>query len=140
MVEDHPNATLVFQNDEADFRLLPGYVPGAGPLYSEGGEDYAEPEIELATSTYEWSHQLGEVVLVHCHDWQTALVPIYLHTLYAGDRFFRNTSVLLTIHNLAYQGIFPPEVLSRISLRPEMFTVDAPTSCIEDASALRSYR
>ena len=62
MVEDHPNATLVVQNDEADFRLLPGYVPGAGPLYSEGGEDYAEPEIELATSTYEWSHQLGDVV------------------------------------------------------------------------------
>jgi starch synthase len=42
--------------------------------------------------------------IIHLHDWQTALVPIYLKTLYAG-RFPRTRSVL-TIHNMAFQGLF----------------------------------
>jgi len=46
--------------------------------------------------------------IIHCHDWQTGLVPLYLKTLYGTDRFFKNTATLLTIHNLGYQGLFPP--------------------------------
>ncbi|MFC2023316.1 glycogen synthase [Chloroflexota bacterium] len=49
--------------------------------------------------------------VIHCHDWQTAIVPNWLKTLYEGDPFFANTSTLYTIHNLAYQGIFGYRVL-----------------------------
>ena len=44
--------------------------------------------------------------IVHCNDWQTGLVPVYIKTKYAGTECFKNTKTLLTIHNIAYQGIF----------------------------------
>ena len=42
--------------------------------------------------------------IIHCHDWQTALVPIYLRTLYYGNVLFMNTKTVFTIHNIEYQG------------------------------------
>lgn len=105
----------------------PEYFDRSG-LYQMEGVDYPDNAERFAAfclaSIEAMKRQPRAPDVIHCHDWQTALVPIYLRTLYAGDRFFRNTSVLLTIHNLGYQGVFPPEVLSRISLRPEIFTVD----------------
>lgn len=44
--------------------------------------------------------------IIHCHDWQSALIPVYLKTLYQNDPTFRNTKTVFTIHNLAYQGVF----------------------------------
>jgi starch synthase len=49
--------------------------------------------------------------VVHCHDWQTGLVPAYLKTLYRADRFYLNTVSVFTIHNLGYQGLFPADKL-----------------------------
>src|SRR5688500_2172089 len=40
--------------------------------------------------------------VIHCHDWQTGLIPVYLKTLYAGDAFFQKTKTVFTIHNLGY--------------------------------------
>lgn len=54
--------------------------------------------------------------IFHCHDWQTALIPIYLKTLYAWDRLFRATRSILTIHNLGYQGLFPASILADTGL------------------------
>ncbi|MFA6582743.1 MAG: glycogen/starch synthase [Elusimicrobiaceae bacterium] len=45
--------------------------------------------------------------VIHCNDWQTALIPAYLKTLYSIDAFFARTATALTIHNIAFQGIFP---------------------------------
>ena len=47
-------------------------------------------------------HEIPDIV--HCHDWQTALVPIYLRTLYYGNVLFMNTKTIFTIHNIEYQG------------------------------------
>ncbi len=44
--------------------------------------------------------------ILHCHDWQTGLIPLYLKSHYRDDPFFQKTKVVLTIHNLAYQGVF----------------------------------
>jgi starch synthase len=44
--------------------------------------------------------------VAHCHDWQAALLPMTLKTLFAEDRLFARTRTLLTVHNLAYQGTF----------------------------------
>lgn len=52
-----------------------------------------------------------EADVFHCHDWQTGLIPVYLKTLYRGDPFYKKTKTLFTIHNLAYQGNFPPDSL-----------------------------
>lgn len=62
--------------------------------------------------------------IIHLNDWQTSLVPLYLRTEYSGDDFFRDTLTLLTIHNLGYQGLFPPEDLSATGLGQEVFNPD----------------
>ncbi len=58
-----------------------------------------------------WSPQI-----FHCNDWHTALLPLYLRTLYDWDELFRHTRTLLTIHNIAYQGVFPRSTLSQLGL------------------------
>jgi len=58
--------------------------------------------------------------IIHCHDWQTALVPLYAKM----DRYFERTCFGFTIHNLAYQGVFPYEKIHDISLDPSFFTPD----------------
>ncbi len=44
--------------------------------------------------------------IVHCNDWQTGLVPVYLKTKFAYTDCFKNTKTIITIHNLAYQGVY----------------------------------
>jgi starch synthase len=60
--------------------------------------------------------------VVHAHDWQTALIPLYLKTAYGKDVFFRDARSVFTIHNLGYQGLFPPEVMSFTGLGMEQFS------------------
>jgi len=54
--------------------------------------------------------------VVHCHDWQTALVPMMLKTVYARDAHLGRARSLLTIHNLQYQGVFPGHVVGDTGL------------------------
>lgn len=62
--------------------------------------------------------------IIHCNDWQTALVPVYLNTIYKYDPFFANTRTLYTVHNLAYQGMFPKEEFPKIGLDWALFHID----------------
>ena len=63
--------------------------------------------------------------VLHAHDWQACLAPVYLRTRYAGDPRLGDMTTVLTIHNLAYQGNFPPEWLTPLGLGREMMSVDA---------------
>lgn len=45
--------------------------------------------------------------IIHCNDWQTGLIPAYLKTLYAKDPLFHSVKTIFTIHNIAFQGLFP---------------------------------
>ena len=62
--------------------------------------------------------------IIHCNDWQTALVPVYLNTLYKYDPFFAKTKVLYTIHNLAYQGVFSKDEYPKMGLDWVLFTIE----------------
>lgn len=46
--------------------------------------------------------------ILHCSEWQTALAPVYLHTIYNGDTFFEDMRSVFTIHNVEYQGRYDP--------------------------------
>ncbi len=59
--------------------------------------------------------------IIHCNDWQTGMVPLYLKTLYRTDRYFKNTATLFTIHNLGYQGLFPSSQMPLTGLSWEFF-------------------
>jgi starch synthase len=54
--------------------------------------------------------------IFHCHDWQTGLLPVYLHQFYANDPTFFGTKVVFTIHNLGYQGRFTRDRLYWLGL------------------------
>jgi starch synthase len=60
--------------------------------------------------------------IIHCNDWQTGLVPLYLKMLYSSDAFFRDTSTVLTLHNLGYQGVFPASQMPLTNLGWKLFT------------------
>jgi len=62
--------------------------------------------------------------VIHGNDWQTALVPVFLKTIYAGDPALSGIGTLHTIHNLAYQGIFPPLALDAVGLDRSFLTMD----------------
>ena len=55
--------------------------------------------------------------VIHCNDWHTALLPLYLKVHYGWDRLFADTKTLLSIHNIGYQGVFGAGVLSSLDLQ-----------------------
>lgn len=59
--------------------------------------------------------------IMHVHDWQTGLIPAMLRFHYAQDAFFQHTRTVMTIHNIAYQGIFPKTVVSLAGFPKESF-------------------
>ncbi len=97
-------------------------------LYQRNGEDYPDNALRFAAfslATLEFMKRATSPPdIIHCHDWQTALVPIYLRHLYNDDTFYWHSSVVFTIHNLGYQGLFPPHILPQISLHAGLFTVE----------------
>ncbi len=62
--------------------------------------------------------------LVHCHDWQSGLVPAYLSLLHARDPFWGQTASMFTIHNIAYQGRFAADVFALTGLPGHFFTME----------------
>ena len=59
--------------------------------------------------------------IIHSNDWQTALVNVYLKTIYKDDAFFRNTKCVLTIHNLAYQGLSGKDKFPLLGISDKFF-------------------
>jgi len=62
--------------------------------------------------------------VIHCNDWQTGLVPVYLKTLYKGDDFFKDTKTVFTVHNLAYTGSFDENQWAKTGLDKSLFSID----------------
>lgn len=62
--------------------------------------------------------------ILHCHDWHTGLIPVYLREHYAQNGFFKKTRSMLTIHNMAHQGVFPKSKYSKLNLSEALFTPD----------------
>lgn len=96
-------------------------------LYGTSEGDYFDnPErfIFFSRSVVELSRLIGfKPNVIHCHDWQTSLVPVYLKSLYKNDPYFKNMRTVFTIHNLAYQGVFPKEYMSISELPMELFSI-----------------
>lgn len=60
--------------------------------------------------------------IIHCHDWQTGLIPAYLKTVYKLDAFYTRTRCLFTIHNLAYQGHYSYASFRKAGFHPVDYT------------------
>lgn len=103
--------------------------PGAfdrGGIYGEGGGDYGDNHLRFALFVRAVLEALpklipGGHVVLHPHDWHTALAPVYLRTVYAGQRFYDEVACVLSVHNAGYQGLFGPEVLHELGLPAEVW-------------------
>lgn len=95
-------------------------------IYGPEGKDYND-NIErfsfFSKSVCEICKYLDiKIDVFHCNDWHTSLLPLYLKLFY--DDFYRNTKVVFTIHNIAYQGIFPPDKFVILGLPWEYFSIE----------------
>ncbi|HUA64046.1 MAG TPA: glycogen synthase GlgA [Verrucomicrobiae bacterium] len=96
-------------------------------LYGESGVDYPDNHLRfavLARGALAIARYVFRTEIFHCHDWQSGLVPAYLHTVFASDPTFLGVKTLFTIHNLGYQGLFPRTALSEIGLADGAFRPD----------------
>jgi len=95
-------------------------------LYGTPAGDYpdnAERFALFSRAVLETSKILGVPQVFHCHDWQSALIPVLLRTVYAEDPAFAGVGTVFTIHNMGYQGLFPPETLPLLMLPWDLFTM-----------------
>jgi starch synthase len=96
-------------------------------LYSTPAGDYPDNWERFglfSRAVLEAAKQLGVPDIFHVHDWQAAMVPVYLKTTYYADPALRNAATVLTIHNAGYQGRFAPQTTEHLLLPWEIFTMD----------------
>ena len=63
--------------------------------------------------------------LIHCHDWETGLIPVFLKTLYGDENYYRGIRTVFSIHNLKFQGRWSlPAVMDITGLPEQIFTAD----------------
>lgn len=106
---------------------VPEFYDRAG-LYGEQGQDYLDNAIRfglLSRGALELARRIDFVPdIVHSHDWQTGLVPVYLHQQLWKDPHFIHTGSLFSIHNLGYQGLFDAGALAELGLDSSLLSVD----------------
>jgi starch synthase len=96
-------------------------------LYGDSSGDYPDNYLRFAVfsrAALEVVRRVFRPQVIHCHDWQAALAPVYLRTLAAGDPTFLGMKTVLTIHNLGYQGLFDRATLPKIGLDAALFRPD----------------
>lgn len=55
-------------------------------------------------------HIDGGVDIIHCSDWQSALIPVYMRSIYSNQEFYKKIKIVFSIHNIEYQGKFNPYI------------------------------
>jgi starch synthase len=96
-------------------------------IYNSAGKDYPDNHIRFAVlcrAALEVVRRIFRPDAIHCHDWQTGLLPVYLRYSAPADPTFIGLKTLFTIHNLGYQGLFLPSILPQIGLDLSVFRPD----------------
>lgn len=75
--------------------------------------------------------------LIHCHDWQTGLVPVYLDNFRYGSEYYRGIKTVMTIHNLKFQGKWDTKEVQRITGLPDYYFVPDKLEAYKDANLLK---
>ncbi len=130
----YPWAPITADVYEADYHGVPLYFIHRGEYfdrryyYNDHKGDYfdnAERFIFFCRAAIALMERLGEPpAVVHAHDWQTALLPAYIHFLRRSSRFWAGTGTVFTIHNLAFQGRFSSRLFPQSGLPPEAWGMD----------------
>ncbi|MEO0137501.1 MAG: glycogen synthase GlgA [candidate division WOR-3 bacterium] len=107
----------IFSDGKAYFVDYPAYFQREG-LYGTSAGDYPDNFERFTLFAQAVVCLLKEVKfdVVHCHDWQTGLIPLYI------KKYGLNIKTVFTIHNLGYQGRFPVEKFPALNIEWDYFT------------------
>jgi starch synthase len=100
-------------------------------VYGEGGQDYPDNHLRFSFLAAAAVHALDKIapgpepILLHAHDWHTALAVVYLRYLREGDPWADRVATVLSVHNGGFQGHLPPDALPEIGLPWELYTMHA---------------
>jgi starch synthase len=110
----------------------PLYERASGPYGDENGKDWDDNAIRFGILSYvaailssedspikDWTPDL-----VHCNDWQTGLVPAYMHFMHRDRPKLKQAKSIFSMHNLAFQGCYAPEWMGRLNLPSESFQIE----------------
>lgn len=75
--------------------------------------------------------------IIHCHDWQTGVLPVYLHSIFRDNHFYDNIKTIMTIHNLRFQGIWDIKTLKSITNFPDYVFRPTDMEYKKDANMLK---
>ena len=76
--------------------------------------------------------------IIHCNDWQTGLIPLYLKDNYGWDKLFKNSASVFTIHNIGYQGRFSKETVEHASIRSDLYFEGSSIEFLGDISFMKT--
>jgi len=110
---------IFIKNDEYFNRDgLYGTETGDYPDNLERFKFYCEKTLEIIKKINFKPH------IIHCNDWQTGLIPVFLKFKLNSDEFYKDIKTVFTIHNLAYQGLFEKEKFPLLGLDQSLFSID----------------
>ena len=123
---------LVLGPNRYVYSVLRAQLPGGAPvhlidcpaLYARGAIYTGDPDEHLrflafTRASLETCRRMGWAPQVlHCNDWHTSFAPLYLRTVWEGEKIFAATRTVLTIHNIGYQGVFGAERIADLGLPP----------------------
>lgn len=75
--------------------------------------------------------------VIHCHDWQTGLIPVYLKERFQGSEFYRGIKTVMTIHNLKFQGKWSIKEVQDITGLPDYYFTPDKLEAFKDANLLK---
>ena len=75
--------------------------------------------------------------IIHCHDWQTGLIPVFLKDKFSEGEFFRGIKTIMTIHNLKFQGVWDMKTIKNITGLPDYFFTPDKLEAYGDANYLK---
>jgi starch synthase len=120
--EERPGVTVVFVD-------VPELFDRPGGLYNVDGIDYPDNGWRFAVfcrAALEYARLRGQrPSVIHAHDWQTGLVPAYQKMHLSPDPTVGGVPAIFTIHNLAFQGLFPTSLLPGLGFGPELLDIQA---------------
>lgn len=97
-------------------------------FYDEGGREYPDNHIRFAALCHAAlgvARHLFNPDVIHCHDWQSGLLPLLLRDTYRNHPAYLGLRTVFTIHNLGYQGLFPATALADLGLPNRLFRPEA---------------
>jgi starch synthase len=96
-------------------------------FYDVGGREYPDNHLRFAALCHAAlgvARHLFNPGIIHCHDWQSGLLPPLLRDTYRNHPAYLGIKTVFTIHNLGYQGLFPPSALADLGLPNRLFRPD----------------